>query len=67
MDVGGVVEEDSEEGVDVEGGVVPNAREMIALSSPSRTEKIEYHPSFNFPSDIYGKMKQADRDQLKRQ
>ena len=30
-------------------------------------KQIEYHPSFNFPSDIYGKMKQADRDHLKRQ
>ena len=26
---------------------------------------VEYHASFNFPSEIYGKMKQEDRDKMK--
>ena len=29
-------------------------------------KQIEYHPSFNFHSEIYSKMNQADRDQMKR-
>ena len=30
-------------------------------------QKIEYHPSFSFPSHVFHRMKQADKDCLKRE
>jgi hypothetical protein len=37
---------------------------MITLTDGTQ---IEYHASFNFPRNVYLKMKQEDRDMLKRE
>ena len=37
---------------------------IITLSDGN---KIEYHPSFSFPSHIFQKVKQGDKDRLKRE
>ena len=37
---------------------------MIALTDGTQ---IEYHASFNFPRNVFLKMKQEDRDTLKRE
>ena len=29
-------------------------------------KQVKYYPSFNLPSDVYGNVKQADNDQMKR-
>ena len=37
---------------------------MITLTNGKH---IEFHPSFSFPGDVYAKMKQEDKDNLRNQ
>ena len=66
-----VEEEEAEEGVEVEAEATatgctrpgPTAH-IITLTDG---QKVEYHPSFNFPPHIFHKMKKADEDRLTRE
>ena len=49
------------------GNWVQKTRSDSSIITLSDGNKIEYHPSFSFPSHIFQKMKQGDKDRLKRE
>ena len=49
------------------GNWVQKTRSDSSIITLNDGNKIEYHPSFSFPSHIFQKMKQGDKDRLKRE
>ena len=49
------------------GNWVHKTRSDSSIITLTDGQKIEYHPSFSFPSHVFQKMKQVDKDRLKRE
>ena len=49
------------------GNWVHKTRSDSSIITLTDGQKIEYHPSFSFPSHVFQKMKQSDKDRLKRE